>query len=106
MSSFIIHGPYKSGKTTILWPLKEVLNKETDVTCVSFDMLGIKDMTVNAMLFLRFLIHCRPLTKLELTMRLRKQSQRHFLVDEIHYVFTSDSLLSKKKDFYEIFRLT
>ena len=36
--SFVIHGPYQSGKTSFLWALEETLKQESDSTVVYFDI--------------------------------------------------------------------
>ena len=105
---FVLHSPYQCGKSMFLWALRDKLIAEAAITCVSFNMSmakgavsthGEKDgfykyislQTFGAALHEEWVIR-----------RLGEPSQPCccLLIDELQYIFTSNTLLSVAKDFF------
>ncbi|CAG8517091.1 1884_t:CDS:2 [Paraglomus occultum] len=105
--SFIIHGPYQSGKTTFLLALERVL-KNSNIEPIYFEMTGAKG-SINkygyADGFTRFIsniIFEKTLAEEELYSQIMKMEKRLILLaDELQYIFTSGGLLSVVKTFFK-----
>ncbi|KAF8923545.1 hypothetical protein BGZ58_002828 [Dissophora ornata] len=112
-SSFVIHGPCQSGKTSLLMALRAELEKKPDeAAAVYFDIsdMGISTDTQDevAMLdiisrFWSFRVFRQKLSWEDLTAKLQElpPSPRHYvLVDEFQSVFRSSILLRAAKKFF------
>ncbi|CAG8658754.1 8869_t:CDS:1 [Paraglomus brasilianum] len=104
--SFIIHGPYQSGKTTFLLALERAL-KDFNIEPIYFEMMGAKGSIKKfgyADGFTRFisnLIFGEILSQEELYKQIMETEKRLILlVDELQYIFTYDDLLSVGKTFF------
>ncbi|CAG8839400.1 42657_t:CDS:2, partial [Gigaspora margarita] len=104
--SFIIHGPYQSGKTTFLFALEKAL-KSYNIEPIYFEMTGAKGSIKKygyADGFTRFisnLIFEKTLSEEELYSRIMKmEKQLILLADELQYIFSSGGLLSVVKTFF------
>ena len=108
--SFVLHGPYQCGKTTFLWALLDKLDADPDISCVIFDMSMVKGWVSTYgekdgfYKFISFRTFHVALDEGGLIQRLDQQRQRRqrlcFLVDELEYIFDSDTLLSVAKNFF------
>ncbi|KAG0008886.1 hypothetical protein BGZ82_004368, partial [Podila clonocystis] len=112
-NSFVIHGPYQSGKTSFLMALQVELEKKPDeAAVVYFDIsdLGIPSDTEDEVAILNvlsrfwsFRVFRQRLSWDDLTAKLQElsPSPRHYvLVDEFQSVFSSSILLKAAKKFF------
>lgn len=104
--SFIIHGPYQSGKTIFLFAIEKAL-KSYNIEPIYFEMTGAKGSIKKygyADGFTRFisnLIFEKTLSEEELYSRIMKMEKRLILLaDELQYIFSSGGLLSVVKTFF------
>lgn len=105
--SFIIHGPFQSGKTSFLLHLKESLKKE-HLNYAFFDMITVTNQirkvgdiregffkTMSYYIFQEYLSEENTYARIE-----QEDNYFYILIDEFQVIFTNDSLLSVARDFF------
>ncbi|CAI2189434.1 110_t:CDS:2, partial [Funneliformis geosporum] len=105
--SFVIHGPYQSGKTTFLLALEAALREKFDTDIKQFDMTGATgDISINGPQvgftnFLSYLIFQEYLDSSALYTKLQYWQRRLILlIDEFQFIFRSQDLLYITKAFF------
>ena len=105
--SFIVHGPYQSGKTTFLLALEKEL-KNIGIEVIYFEMTGAKGSISKYGSkdgFTRFILNFIfgvTLTEEELYRRIMNMEERLILLtDELQYIFTYDDLLNAAVTFFK-----
>ncbi|GBB99633.1 hypothetical protein RclHR1_03590008 [Rhizophagus clarus] len=105
--SFIIHGPYQSGKTSFLLHLKESLRKERlnyvflDMATVTSQMKKVEDIRQGFFNIMSFYMFQEYLSEDDTYKRIEQElDYLYILIDEFQLIFTNDILLSVSKDFF------
>ncbi|CAI2201995.1 3439_t:CDS:1, partial [Funneliformis geosporum] len=105
--SFVIHGPYQSGKTTFLLALEAALREKFDTDIIQFDMTGATgDISTNGPQvgftnFLSYFIFQEYLDSSALYTKLQYWQRRLILlIDEFQFIFRSQDLLYFAKAFF------
>ncbi len=103
--SYIIHGPYQSGKTTFLLELKETIRDQSS-NLKYFSMPEIKGETLTHkregfFKFISYRIFREVLTETETIDKISELEIPYYvLIDEFQYIFTDKELLNVTKDFF------
>ena len=103
--SYIIHGPYQSGKTTFLLELKETIRGQSS-NSKYFSMPEIKgEILTNKregfFKFISYRIFREVLTETETIDKISELEIPYYvLIDEFQYIFTDEELLNVTKDFF------
>lgn len=104
--SYVIHGPYQSGKTTFLLELREEI-KEQSSNLIFFSMPEIQGsiLTNKRKGFFEFMSHrifVKELTEQETLKKISELEVPYYvLIDEFQYIFTYKELLNVAKDFFK-----
>ncbi|GES96822.1 crinkler (CRN) family protein [Rhizophagus clarus] len=104
--SYIIHGPYQSGKTTFLLELKETIRSQSS-NLKYFSMPEIKGDTLENkrrgfFKFISYRIFKEVLTETETIDKISELEIPYYvLIDEFQYIFTDNELLNVTKDFFQ-----
>ncbi|CAB4432247.1 unnamed protein product [Rhizophagus irregularis] len=104
--SFIIHGPYQSGKSTFLLELRETLRCKRKLDYVHFSMPSIQGATLANKRegFFRFMSYILFKETLNETATFRRifdlDKPLYLLIDEFQYIFTNSELCDVAKYFF------